>query len=396
MSISSRLRNAVLASAVLLVSCGGGKAAAPVQETVPPTIEAALPVYAKSTDITQNLQARIDASNGGIVTIPVGRWELSAPITIRTNNVRIVGEGDFNAGTWLDVRHNGDAFVFDGCQHCGLSQVWIVGYSNSLGFGAVLRNTFRADVSNVRMDGIGNGLHIFGSTESSVRELTMNTLIGKFGILYDGDSQHRSYRATLDNIRGGNSTADIVWVQQDSYAYSLVIDKAALLTGSCGFRQTDSIKDGTSYPMWTFATDLEVDHNRDVGVDLEAGEGFQASVSWFGSTLSGDAVHIGSAYRGDVSISTTRIMGASKNGVYHAGDALDVVLTGNLIGDNGVNGVMLDGEATRVSLTGNRIGDLIGVDGNLQQYGIYRSSLQGEVINSGNLLSGNSIAPTNW
>ena len=385
--MSSRWHKLGLCAVVLLSGCSGGNVATASQ----PVLES---LGAGGSDITSDLQARVDA--GGVVTIPRGRYAITSPITVRGNNTRIVGDGAFNGGSWVGYAGTGAAFVFDGCQHCSIENVWITGDGVADSTGIRFKDTFVGEADNVRIDQMGNGIDVFGATETVLDEVTLRSLHGSYGVRFSGDATHKSYRAVIDDLRADNpreSMGDagdaVTWILHDSYAYSLVVDKAAVLNGGYGYRMTDSISDGQSYPMWLFATDLETDHNQHAGLMLEHGEGVQVSTSWLGSTLAGDAVHIGSGFRGEVSIGQSRIMGASGNGVY-IGATRDVLLTGNQIGDNGGNGVVLDGTYT-ASIIGNRIGDLVGVAGNSQEYGIYQTGAVGELVTVGNILSGNSF-----
>ena len=163
------------------------------------------------------------------------------------------------------------------------------------------------------------------------------------------------------------ASVSLTWIRQDSYGYSLVIDKAAILNGARGFAQTDTVNSGTSYPIWTFAWDLECDHNFFGGILLEGGEGCYINGSWIGSVLSGNGVLVDTNYRGEVSIgSGTRIMGNAEHGILLQAGPETVYIDGCQIGYNSqktastYNGITVSADAIDFSILNCRIGDLHG------------------------------------
>ena len=163
------------------------------------------------------------------------------------------------------------------------------------------------------------------------------------------------------------STVSLTWIRQDSFGYSLVIDKAACLNGARGFAQTDTVNSGSSYPIWAFVWDLECDHNFFGGVLLEEGEGCYINGSWIGSVLAGNGVLVDTDYRGEVSIgSGTRIMGNAQHGVLIQEGPETVYIDGCQIGYNSqetastYNGITVSANAVDFSILNCRIGDLRG------------------------------------
>jgi hypothetical protein len=163
------------------------------------------------------------------------------------------------------------------------------------------------------------------------------------------------------------SNVSLTWIRQDSFGYSLVVDKAALLNGGRGFAQTDTVNSGSSFPVWAFVWDLECDHNFFGGVLLERGEGCYINGSWIGSVLRGNGVLIGPNYRGEVHIgSGTRIMGNAEHGVLIQAGPQTCYIDGCQIGYNSqrtastYNGVTVAANAVDFSILNCRIGDLRG------------------------------------
>ena len=127
-------------------------------------------------------------------------------------------------------------------------------------------------------------------------------------------------------------TYDASHITQDSYAYSMVIDKAGLIDfGQC-FTSEDTANTGTSFPVWLQANDLECDHNYNAGVSLNAGSGHVFINSWFSSSLTNSEVVQASTYLGESTFSADRIAGAAQHGmVFNSGK---FIVTNDWIGTN--------------------------------------------------------------
>jgi hypothetical protein len=191
-------------------------------------------------------------------------------------------------------------------------------------------------------------------------------------------------------------SGNITWIIQESYAYSLVIDKAALIGGARAFGMYDSADRRSpveSRPKWAFIWDLEGDHNYNLCVDLSGGEGVYINGSWLGSCLTGSGVFVGSKHKGEVSLSGgTRIIGNKGFGVLLAAGPKAVIINDCFIGVNGNNGVEVVAGATDFTITNNIIGKLPGLDGNDQPWGITINQGGSErYIVMGNNLTGNKI-----
>jgi len=112
------------------------------------------------------------------------------------------------------------------------------------------------------------------------------------------------------------SLNNLAWCVQDSFAYSLRLDKLISLNGSQGFAMRDTLATGSSYPMWCLVGFIECDHNHAMAINLEAGEGFYTSLVWAGSCLTGNGITIGSGFRGEVALNNgTRVHGNWQHGI---------------------------------------------------------------------------------
>lgn len=199
------------------------------------------------------------------------------------------------------------------------------------------------------------------------------------------------------------SNSALTHLLMDNYAYSLVINKAALLNGARAFVMEDTASTGSSYPIWVDATNLECDHAFTVGVDLVKGEGFYGhGFCWVGSTLAGNGVVIGPNHRGNVVLGPgTRVYGNAHSGVLRQAGPIDVRLIGVEAADNGVaasntyHGLNIAASANRTQVIGGYYGDSPSVASNAQAYGIYLANGTTDTQLIGAHLLGNVTAAIN-
>lgn len=338
----------------------------------------------------QRIRRQLTSGIGGTIHLPLGTLTLTEPLVVTSNNVTIAGYGSFNAGSIIHYHGTGDAIRFENCQYSSLKNVFIIGG------GVSITNGFQCCIDTVRIDDSTTGVSVMSSTETDIRNLTLRNLTGSYGILVAGVDGAPSYRTVLDNIRADNpdnGNADTAWILVDSYAHTIVIDKAALLHGKHAIwmqdranRPATSGSGMDSFARWVFATDLEADHNYQDAVKLEAGEGAFISSSWLGSSITGHGIIAMSQFRGEVALSTTRIMGNNQSGMRIVA-AGNYTLSSCFIGDNGTQGIDIDNPQAQIAVSACVIGDVVGSTGNNQQYGIYVNA--GHLTESANIINGN-------
>jgi hypothetical protein len=185
------------------------------------------------------------------------------------------------------------------------------------------------------------------------------------------------------------------WIVFDNYAYTLRLKGLSLLDGYTGVVMTDTANTGSSYPTWLYASQLELDHSFFVSALLNGGEGAYVTNSWIGSSLSESGVSVGANFRGEASITNTRVMGNARYGILFNGGQ-DYLVTGCEIGDNSqegsgtYHGVVVAANIGKFSIVGNKIGDVIGTGGNPQGYGvIVLAGTSDNYYITGNVLDGN-------
>ncbi|CAB5187170.1 Pectate lyase superfamily protein [uncultured Caudovirales phage] len=196
------------------------------------------------------------------------------------------------------------------------------------------------------------------------------------------------------------SLVSLYWISQDSYAYSLVVNEAAILNGGGGYRISNSGGTSASQPKWAFIWDMECDHNFVVGALCEGGEGVVMNSCWMGSCLTGNGVSVSSAYAGEFTLNASRVYGNAQHGILVANGPKSIIISNNYVGVNSrasyytYHGITFAAGASEFVVSNNIIGELAGVVGNTQGYGVYIAA--GASTNftiTGNVFKNNATAP---
>ena len=192
----------------------------------------------------------------------------------------------------------------------------------------------------------------------------------------------------------------LIWIDQDSYAYSLTIQKSACIDGAYGFTMKDAANTGSSYPTWAECFDLETDHNYFAGVSLEAGTGLYDSSGWHGSVLDGNGVQIISPNRGDNLFTQCHIVGNWQHGILINSGPINTSIVGGGFYLNSqqaaglFHNVATGINASGLTVTGAFIGK--GPEGSGQAgYGVFINTGNTNVIINGNVTVGNATGGIN-
>lgn len=190
----------------------------------------------------------------------------------------------------------------------------------------------------------------------------------------------------------------LTWVVQESYADSLTMMNVRLLNGYRGYLMNDSAGTATSGSYWTYIFNLEIDHPFETGALLNGGLGFHVTKSWFGSSLTDRNLKINSTFKGEATVSGSRFVGASMQGVIVFAGPTDIIFDGNIVAMNNqfngpYPGIEFLAGATRFQVNNNRVGNLAGFGPfNAQNYGIVvGNGASDHYTITGNLTSGNTV-----
>jgi hypothetical protein len=352
-------------------------------------VNVAAPSGAAATD-TANIQNALNT--GRPVRLTTGTYRINATLQMWTSGQKLLGMGQWATTLeWHGPAAAATVVRMRDAQYMEVADLHIrpAGYTGVADSGTVPTGGFAieivpnvvypayCDVRRVLIRGMYSGVLVRSASECRVEKshfILRRADGGGRGVLFEGAAAAGGYRLVIDDlivntdqpvVATMGTPNDPMGVAMNSYAYSLVINKATLMRCSYGVLMVDAVNAENSYPMWIIANDLEVDHCRQ-GVVLTGGEGFQATASWIGSSaLSG--VLAENLWRGDLAITGSRIMGNLSHGIaLRAGRAAEVV--GNLIGANGGSGVYIDGSVNGAKVVANTSGSL--AQGALQAVGV--------------------------
>lgn len=190
--------------------------------------------------------------------------------------------------------------------------------------------------------------------------------------------------------------ANLTWVTMDSYAYSLIIDKAACINGWIGLRMRDTVgaASDASVPKFLWTYGFESDHPYLYGIQLNHGQNAYLISPWVSSALDSHGVAIADAYLGDCQFIGGRVFGSAENGVLVGAGPINWSLIGMTIAGNSqkasdtYRGIELGAGATNGIISGCTTERTDGGSAT-QQYGLFINSGCDNLVVSGNNFTGN-------
>jgi hypothetical protein len=268
--------------------------------------------------------------------------------------------------------------------------------------GTVEADATLTSLENLFITHMGCAVVMRGGAENLLQHVHVRNITSDVGIKIIGNSKIKNYRPKIFNLvcdidRPFINSMGPTWIKFYEYSDSLVIQNASLMNGLCGIEMGQENEDvGDNYPKWVIADDIETDHCLQAGICLSSGEGFYASNCWFGSTLYGPGLKTDKKFRGELSLSVTRVMGNAMHGIALM-SGQDIILTNVICGDNSAvtketvySGIALQ-NVSKVKMIGVKSGDAIGVGGNKQAYGLLLKKTVKDVEAVACDFSGNSV-----
>jgi hypothetical protein len=134
--------------------------------------------------------------------------------------------------------------------------------------------------------------------------------------------------------------AELSWLTMDSYAYSLIVDKAAVINGWLGFYMRDTVgaASDASIPKFVWLYGFEADHNHLRGMSLNYGQNVYMTSPWVSSALTNCGIVIDSTFIGDVQMGGGRVFGCAQHGILIEAGPINVRLDGLLVTANSQEG----------------------------------------------------------
>lgn len=362
-----------------------------------------------STDDTVAIQNAINACNtgisSGVVYFPAGAYKISSSL-ILNGKVGCVLRGDSAGSTHIyNYSSPASSIYMYNCRDCGVEMMSIhtvnpVG-GNAIGINGSGGLSYGNRITDINIRSCWDGIVVVSSSDTIITRVSIRDpgAYGNYGVTCGGPGSGVCSGIIVEDLLVDSEASEsqtLVGFNVDSYVNSVTIRRGVFLYGGYGFVMNDTSGVAGSMPNFAEIFDLECDHNYASGVLLAAGNAVYMTVSWIGSCLAGNGITILGSFAGDLSITSTRIMGNALNGVYVAPGPKSITIGNSIIGVNGVAGVNAYSgivfENSGMILTSNVIGVVPGF-GFTQRWGIYASpSAQNYIITSndtsGNLTSG--------
>lgn len=204
---------------------------APIYDVMAPPFNA---VGTLAGDDTAAINAAIAAANAIPGTIYLGQAHriTGALNPITNNNIRIVGRGEFNGGTILQVDSAAavDAITISGCQYCSVERVWIVGTKVfTSGYGIRFVGTYRCFTDHVVITNMCFGVEHVNATLSHVYHTHLSDLYGTYGFLARGTGGNFNHAVTYEGcVCGTDYPGSIVgkgtvWATSTAYVVGNIV-----------------------------------------------------------------------------------------------------------------------------------------------------------------------------
>ncbi len=303
--------------------------------------------WAASQKAINTLETKITSGSfgGGEVVFPSGKGMLSDGLVITKSFVHLRGAG--RQATLLSFRHaTQDCILIDGpgsirCQ--SIRDMFIEAPNSTAGYAIKMVDTYNVLVDRVMMESVFNGIHVLAPANSTtIRDtLIMPTRPGsQYGINWQaaGDGSNRADVLYLHNVTmeglWGNQTG-VLW---QGWTNTLVVSSLRILHMNYGMVVEQVGTDGSHYPSFLNAFDLEFEGFKSRALWIKDGAGFKITCSDINNLSGGDPSQgnaddyairidpdISQSFTRSAQISDTRIGGCRQNGIWL--DARDVLLS---------------------------------------------------------------------
>lgn len=249
-----------------------------------------------------------------------------------------------------------------------ITQGYSILYSN--------RGAWASGTSYVAGDIVSTGGRYYVCTQSGVSGSTAPTGRGTYGnrqVTGDGSVLWHFVCPTAH-----------AWVTHDSYAYTVHVSHARLISGAVGARMTDGTFSGSSFPMWLRGNDVDCDHCLLNGVSLNAGEDAFFDDLWVSSVALDNGLTLASTHRGGLRLHNSEINFSARHGILLNSGPKGNQIMHSQIGCNGraqtnvYHGIAAAAGASHFQIIGNRLDAQPTTVINDQAYGVLVSSVNND------------------
>lgn len=358
---------------------------------------------ATTGDATAAIQKALAWCSNKKLRIPPGTFRYTA-LTIGAQTCEISGSGrsvsvlskTSTTGNGLTVTGNGaNKFVLR-----DVSMFEEVAGASTAGYMLVLSTSYYPTIVNVDISG-WNGILDDASATMRIEHVNFGYLNGTRGIRFAGQSASSAVFGAEINATGdgrkntGVNNTNLVWLDQNSYAYSINVKYGVFIYGKTCVLMDDDVNAGgsASIPDWFMTPHIECDHQSGDAIDLVKGRSAAiSSSSWIGSSdLSG--IKVGANFGGNVTVDGTRINGNGRHGVHILGGS-DIRIVNNSITANGggaggpYDEIFVAASVSKYHIVGNNISNVGDGNSSVDARCVNVSSPAGNYVN----ISDNHIA----
>ncbi len=230
---------------------------APIYDVMAPPFNAS---GSLAEDDTAPINAAIAAANAAPGIIYLGaRHRITAGLNpITNNNIRIVGRGEFNGGTILQVDSAAavDAITISGCQYCSVERMWIVGTKVfASGYGIKFEGTFRCYSDHVVITSMCFGVEAVNTVFTECRYTHLGDLYGVYGFLAHGTGGNFNHAVRYEAcVCGTNYPANVVGTARVWSAGLTVVTGNIVFSNGAIYQATSSGVTGATAPIGSGTT----------------------------------------------------------------------------------------------------------------------------------------------
>ena len=330
-------------------------------------------------DDTAAIQAALDSlsSTGGKVTLPIGKYKLTAALTIPAY-VTLEGSCRSNGtstaySTRLQVAHAGNGINLGGSRSTVRNLTIKYTVAGSASNAIYAYNIADPVVSEVYIVDAYNGIELLSCNAPVVESCDVMDCTGVYAFKIEGNVNNPADSFLLTNVSSGFTStwpSGFKHIYLGSYTNSGKIRGYRLVQGDYGI-----VLDGTNDdPDDIWIEGGGCDNQAINGYRFNSGQQLYLNDAWVGQSTE-DGIVFGTNFTGNATLVSPRVRGSGYHGIKIAGGNV-IHISNPLIGQNSTasantySGISVSGAVTKLSVVGGTCGTLEAGGSNQQKDGI--------------------------
>lgn len=272
------------------------------------------------TAAIQQAIGQAQRQGGGVVYLPIGNYRVSASLSINSNAITIQGVGiGINNGTAIQVDGNFDAISIANPSFRvtvrDLELSTAANFTPTSGWAIKIDDCQQVLVENVYIFNLFNGVGGFGASTISCYRVHLKSLVGDYGFYMTGNSASNPANVFDCVSCHVTSCASAQAYTIDNYANTFRLRGCASNANAYGVVMQNTSGIAANAPAIVIAQDLEIDHNTQDAMYLDAGSDLQVSNLWISSCTS-HGIHVTSGFGAQLIVSNALIEFNGKDGIH--------------------------------------------------------------------------------